>query len=144
MISYCIWRHLSFIQQMCLEITCSLEVVKGQVPCAGANPFFKWVRNSWHHPKNGRCHPLCGGVLLEGRYPTPYEPFRGGIFGQGQLPHKETGIFWTRPKTSARPARLSKKPIVLAFLKATSPQIPYWVHFISKVQNPKYMITSIE
>jgi hypothetical protein len=32
-----------------------------------------------------------------------------------------------------------KKNIVLAFLKATYPQISYWVHFIFKVQIPKYI-----
>ena len=47
------------------------------------------------------------------RYPTPYEPFRGGRYVQGQLPHKETGILWTRPKSFVHPARFPEKPLPL-------------------------------
>jgi hypothetical protein len=38
------------------------------------------------------------------RYPTPYELLGGGIIWEGLLPQKVIGIFWARPKTSARPA----------------------------------------
>ena len=71
-------------------------------------------------PVHGPCLHHSGPTSLDsnlvtfgGRYPTPYEPLGGGIICQGQLPHKETGIFWTRPKTSARRARLSKKSLPL-------------------------------
>jgi hypothetical protein len=50
------------------------------------------------------------------------------------------GFFQTRPKTAACPAR-KQKNFALAFLKAAWLQIPYWVHFIFKVSNPKYMCT---
>ena len=70
---------------------------------------------------------------------TPYELWGGGVSnpGGGSLP----GKILTCPKTVARPAQLPKK-IALAFLKAAWLQIPYWVHFTFKVQNPIYMCTS--
>jgi hypothetical protein len=37
-----------------------------------------------------------------------------------------------------------EKDIALAFLKAALLQIPHWVHFTFKVQNPMYMFTSIK
>ena len=52
-------------------------------------------------------------------------------------------IFWTRPKTAVRPPDF-EKTILHVFLKATYPQMSYWVHFIFKVSNLIYMFTSIE
>jgi hypothetical protein len=39
---------------------------KGRVPCTGPVRSFGWVRNWWHHPKNGWCHPFYGSVILCG------------------------------------------------------------------------------
>ena len=54
----CVWRSL---KASILNIG-----TKGQVPCADVGPFFKRVRNGWHHPKNGWCHSFTEGTLLYG------------------------------------------------------------------------------
>lgn len=48
-------------------------------------------------------------------------------------PKKHFEIFWTWPKTIARPAQLRKTYFVLTCLKVTCPQIQYLVHFTFKV-----------
>ena len=92
--------------------------------------------------------PKC--VILKGENNSPYwgtlnspplRTFMGGRFRQGQPPFWKIQNFWTEPKSNARPP---EKTIALAFLEATYPQIPHWVHFTFKVQNPMYIFTFIE
>ena len=73
----------------------------------------------------------------------PHKLFGGGIFGQGQLPLQKNLIFYTRLKIATHLPDF-EQTIALAFLKASCPQIPYWVHFILKVPNPIYILISIE
>ena len=71
----------------------------------------------------------------------PLRAFGGGIFGQGQLPHKETMIFWTHLETSTRFAcfqknhcpcilegHFSTNPILSAF-HLPGPKSNIYVHF---------------
>ena len=39
---------------------------KGQVPCTGLGPFFKWTKSGWHHSKNGWCHSFYEGKFYVG------------------------------------------------------------------------------
>ena len=80
---------------------------------------------------------------MEDVNPPPPELFGGGRFKQGQPPVQKIQILWTRPKIVANPPNF-EKTIALAFLKFFYPQIPYWVHFTFKVQNPIYIFTSIQ
>ena len=84
-------------------------------------------------------HSRRGGGTLK----FPPRTYRGGRFGQGQLPIQKIQIFWTQLKTYACPLDFDET-IALAFLKATYPQTPYWVHFTFMAQNPIYMFTFIE
>jgi hypothetical protein len=49
------------------------------------------------------------------------------------------GTFLTPTENCCPPHPTSKNTIALAFLKAAWLQIPYWVHFTLKVQNPMYV-----
>ena len=63
--------------------------------------------------------------------------------GRGNRPSKKLEFLGSdRKLLPARP--ILKKLIALAFFKAIYQQIPYWVHFTFKVENPIYMFTSIE
>ena len=43
-----------------------LHHISGQVPCTSPGLISKWVRNMWHHQKNGWYYPFSAGVLLWG------------------------------------------------------------------------------
>ena len=61
--------------------------------------------------------------------------------GRGS-PHKEIGITGRDQKLLSAPPNF-EKIIALAFFKATSALIPYWVFFTFKVQNPIYILWSL-
>ena len=66
--------------------------------------------------------------------------------GRDMPPSERNRHFLEPTENVCMPRSISKKTIALAILKAAYPQIPCWVHFIFKVQNPIhiYMFTSIE
>ena len=105
-------------------------------------------RKGWlHHPIFKHGTPLLShGHLTKPRKTISY-PLRA-ILGRKSLSGasvpQRSRDFVDQPENHCPPRPTSQKTIALAFLKATSPQTPYWVHFISKVQNPIYMFTFIE
>ena len=66
--------------------------------------------------------------------------FGGGRCGQGQPPVQENPYFLDLTENYCLPTRLRKNHCP-CILEATYPQIPYWVHFTFKVQNPIYMFS---
>ena len=134
------------------------------LPCllAVRDDFYVW--SAWVMGKEGRrcCgYPLCVMTLAVSRrskirnYIKERDSIREDDIlpptslseevdsGRAAAPQRNRD-FLDLPENFCPPCPIFKKIIIFAFLKVTSPQIPYWVRFISKVQNPMYMFTSIE
>ena len=79
-----------------------------------------------------------------GEVKPPPTSFSGEVdTSRGSPPSKKSRFFGPNQKPLSTPPNF-EETIALAFLKATYPQIPHWVHFTFKVQNPIYIFTSIE
>jgi hypothetical protein len=84
-------------------------------------------------------------LLAEDVKLSPTNFLREVDLGRGSRPSRKSKF--SGPDWKLLPTHpTSKKTIALAFMKATYSQIPYWVHFTFKVQNPIYiyMFTAIE
>ena len=66
----------------------------------------------------------------------PLTNFLGEVDMGGGAPIKKLRFFGPDQQLLSAPSDFKKKIIAYEFLKATYPQVPYWVHFIFEVQNP--------
>ena len=77
----------------------------------------------------------------QGTLNLPLQAFQGEVDRGRGNPRKNSRYFEPDQKLLHAPPNFEES-IALAFLKATCSQIPYWVHFTFKIQNPIYMCTS--